>query len=95
MYTCQYKGFQTGWSNGVVLKGMAAFQRCTLIEVSIVYLFQILALVIWRFSIQPNSQINHHCTKQCPPLSTHLSSFHNLSFPISDHHQLLSSKCEY
>ena len=55
MYTCQYKGFQTGWSNGVVLKGMAAFQRCTLIEVSIAYLFQILALVIWRFSIQPNS----------------------------------------
>ena len=33
MYTCQYKGFQTDWSNGVMSNGMAAIQRCILLRV--------------------------------------------------------------
>ena len=35
MYSCQCEGLQTGQSNGVLLKEVAAFQRCPLIEVSL------------------------------------------------------------
>ena len=34
MYTCQHEVFQMGQSSGVLLKEVAAFQRCPLIAVS-------------------------------------------------------------
>ena len=33
MYTCQCKGCQMGQSRGVLLKEVAAFQRCPIVEV--------------------------------------------------------------
>ena len=33
MYTCQCEGYKIGKSNGVLLKEVAAFQRCPLTEV--------------------------------------------------------------
>ena len=35
MYTCQCKGWQEGQSSGVLLKEVALFLRCPLIEVSL------------------------------------------------------------
>ena len=35
MHTCQCEGCQMRQSNGVLLKEMAAFQRCPLIEVAL------------------------------------------------------------
>ena len=32
MYTCQCKGCQMGQSSGVLLKEVAAYQRCPLVE---------------------------------------------------------------
>ena len=37
MYTCQCEGFQMGQSSGVLLKEVAVFQRCPLIEVSMYF----------------------------------------------------------
>ena len=37
MYMCQCEVFQRGQSSGVLLKEVAAFQRCPLIEVSLWY----------------------------------------------------------
>ena len=37
VYTCQCEGCQIGQSSGVLLKGVAAFGRCPLMEVSRTY----------------------------------------------------------
>ena len=35
MYTCQCEGFQVGKSNGILLKEVATYWSCPLIEVSL------------------------------------------------------------
>ena len=44
MYTCQCVGCQMGWSNGVLLKEVAAFRRCPLIEVSLYHCMHLMRM---------------------------------------------------